>query len=367
MTMQTIEATEVNVYERRAANGRVHYQYDFKVTMPDGQIYRERRKARGATSPSAARQIGVRRLHDVLRKGPSSRREAEKMPTVEEFAPLWIEYSKAQRHKPSTLHNKALLLRCHILPLIGKLRLNEITEAALALVVKKRADLEPGSVNNLLKYIIALLRCAKEKHGKKIEIPKAPYLTNETEAAWYTAEQFEALVESAATFATADLVLILLAGEAGLRSGEISALRWTDVDLAKREVTIRSNLVRGHEGTPKGGVTRTVPMSGRLHRALVRHQAAEGSTGRVLRRDDGSDMTTDSQRTVLRRVSTYAGLPAYGMHALRHCFGSRMMNGGAGGKVVMRLLGHKKLSTTERYVHASDEHCRSVVDRLLPG
>lgn len=40
-----------------------------------------------------------------------------------------------------------------------------VTEAALALVVKKRADLEPGSVNNLLKYIIALLRCAKEKHG----------------------------------------------------------------------------------------------------------------------------------------------------------------------------------------------------------
>jgi site-specific recombinase XerD len=44
-----------------------------------------------------------------------------------------------------------------------------------------------------------------------------------------------------------------------------------------------------------------------------------------------------------------------------------MMNGGAGGKVVMRLLGNKKLSTTERYVHTSDEHCRSVVDRLLPG
>jgi hypothetical protein len=45
-----------------------------------------------------------------------------------------------------------------------------------------------------------------------------------------------------------------------------------------------------------------------------------------------------------------------------------MMNGGAGGKVVMQpARAQAKLSTTERYVHASDEHCRSVVDRLLPG
>jgi len=367
MTMANIEVSEVNVYER-VSKGRKHYQYDFKVTMPDGKIYRERRKARGATSEAAARQIGVRRLHDVLRKGPNNRRLAEKMPTVAEYAQTWVEYGRAKRHKPSTLHNKDVLLRCHLLPLLGNLRLDEITEKTLAMVVKKREGLEPGSVNNLLKYIVAMLRCAKEVDGHKLEIPKAPYLEDEVEAVWYTPEQLEALVQSAATFKPADLVLILLAGEAGLRSGEVSALRWGDVNFDKRELTVRNNLVRGEEGTPKGGVTRNVPMSGRLHRALAQHHAAEGgSRGRVLKREDGSDMTTDSQRTVLHRVARYANLPAYGMHALRHCFGSRLMNGGAGGKVVMRLLGHKKLSTTERYVHAADEHCRSAVERLLPA
>lgn len=68
--------------------------------------------------------------------------------------------------------------------------------------------------------------------------------------------------------------------------------------------------------------------------------------------------TCRPRSTILRRVALYAGLPAYGMHALRHCFGSRMMNGGAGAT---------KLATTERYIHAADEHCRSAVDRLLPG
>lgn len=366
MTTPMTTATEVNVYHRRALNGRTHYQYDFKVTMPDGEIYRERRKARGATSETAARQIGLRRLHEVLRKGPTSRRQTEQVPTVADFAPTWLAYGRAKRHKPTTLLNKEVLLRCHLLPLLGKLRLNAITEKTLADLITKRADLEPGSVNNLLKYVVAMLRCAKQM-GHAIEVPKAPYLEDETESDWYKAEQIEALVQSAATFGAADLVLILLAGDAGMRSGEISALRWTDVDLVKREITIRNNLVRKNEGTPKGGEARTVPMSGRLLRALTQHQTAEGGVGRVLRRGDGSDMTTDSQRSILRRVALYAGLPAYGMHALRHGFGSRMMNGGAGGKVVMRLLGHKKLSTTERYVHAADEHCRNVVDRLLPG
>ena len=47
-----------------------------------------------------------------------------RLSTVEEFAATWLEHGRAKRHKPSTMHNKAVLLRCHLLPLLGKLRLN---------------------------------------------------------------------------------------------------------------------------------------------------------------------------------------------------------------------------------------------------
>ena len=360
----TMNATEVSVYKREAANGRLHFQYDFKVTMPDGTIYRERRKARGATSESAARQIGLRRLHDVLRRGPNPRKTGERPPTVEEFAPIWLEAGRAERQKPSTLRNKEVLLRCHLLPLLGKLRLDEVSTKEIDRVKAERAHMGPGSVNNLIKSISALLRCAKSK-GHKVELPEVSYLPNEVEAHWYTPEEFEALIKSAATFSVSDVVLILLAGEAGLRSGEISALRWNDVE--KRELKVRRNLVRGHEGSPKTGKSRTVPLSSRLHKALVQHQAATGGEGRILERTHGGAMATDAQRRVVQRVARYAGVPEYGVHALRHCFGSRLMLGGSGGKVVMKLLGHAKLQTTERYVHASDEHCRGAIDRLGPG
>jgi len=55
---------------------------------------------------------------------------------------------------------------------------------------------------------------------------------------------------------------------------------------------------------------------------------------------------------------------------LRHGSRSRMMNPNVEVKVVMHLLRHKKLSSTERYVYAADEHCRRVVDwgrRLRPS
>jgi hypothetical protein len=119
------------VYERRAANGRKHYQYDFKVTMPDGQIYRERRKARGATSRARPGRSACADCMTCCARG-RARRKAEKMPTVEEFARRGSSTGEPKRHKPSTLHNKDVLLRCHLLPLIGKLRLDEITEKTLA-------------------------------------------------------------------------------------------------------------------------------------------------------------------------------------------------------------------------------------------
>jgi integrase len=139
------------------------------------------------------------------------------------------------------------------------------------------------------------MRCAEAK-GHKVEVPEATYLPNEVEPPWYTADSSRRS-SRAPRPSPADLVMILLAGEAGLRSGEVSALRWMDVDLGKREVHIRRNLVRGHEGTPKGGKDRHVPMSLPPARRARPAQAQEGGVGRVLRREDGSDMTTDSQRT----------------------------------------------------------------------
>ena len=69
---------------------------------------------------------------------------------------------------------------------------------------------------------------------------------------FHDVEAFEALVDAARLDEQAHLV-VLLGGEAGLRLGEILALEWQDIDLAKRQPCVARSEWRGQVTTPKGG------------------------------------------------------------------------------------------------------------------
>lgn len=355
--------SELNVFERVSETGQRHFQYDFRLTLPDGKVYRERRKARGATSASAARQIGLRRLHDVLRNGlPRAADPAvTQVPTFAEYSREWLAAARAERQRESTLGAKEILLRRHVLPLLGQLRLDEVTTETFEHIKRERQHLGAGTVNNILSAVMTMLRRVQDRHGLKL--PTFTRLPVRHKVHWYTPEELEQLLESAGTFSPTVELFILLTGEAGLRVGEACALRWTDVDLKHAIVHVRRNLVRGKEGPTKSGKERKIPMSERLAAALKRHQARPHKH-RVLTRDDGTDLNSEWVRRALARVARYANVPVHGAHALRHCFGSRLMLSGAGAHVVMELLGHAKLATTQVYVHSTEAHCRAAIDRL---
>ena len=355
--------SELNVFERVSEKGERHFQYDFRLTMPDGQVYRERRKARGATSATAARQIGLRRLQEVLRNGPPRPAEAAptRVPTFAEYGPEWLAAARAQRQRHSTLIAKEVKLRCHVLPLLGTLRLDQVTDETFEKIKREREHLGAGTVNCIMDTVLAMLRRVQARHD--LTLPKFTRLPVERKVRWYTPEELEQLLECAATFSPTTELYILLTGEGGLRVGEICALRWIDVDLKAGVVHVRRSIVRGKEGPTKSGKERQVPMSDRLRGALQRHHAKPHAK-RVLTRDDGTDLNSDDVRHGLERVAKYAGVPVHGPHALRHCFGSRLMLNGAGAHVVMELLGHAKLATTQIYVHATEAHCRAAIDRL---
>jgi integrase len=367
------EMLEINVHERAGKKGRVHWQYDFRVTLPDGSIYRERRKARGATSEAHARRIGEVRLREVMRKGPpkGKRPSAEgtteqKQATVAAFAEEWLDLCRTERQSPCTVLQKEIALRKHLLPVLGELQLDQITEQKIAEVRKRVSDMKPSTVNLIVKTFLTMLRRAK-KLNYRVTIPEINLLAEQRERHWYTPEDYERLVASAATFDALSLAIVLLGGDAGLRAGEMSGLRWEDVDFPHSTLYVRRNMVLGEERAPKWGTARDIPLSGRLHEALLRLRAVDGGTGRVLKRPDGRAFCTTNLRTILDRVSSYAGVPLYGPHALRHSFGTRLMLNGASARVAMELLGHSSLSTTQIYAHASKDHRRSAIDMLVPS
>lgn len=104
-----------------------------------------------------------------------------------------------------------------------------------------------------------------------IKLLKAP----KGAASFYDFDEFERLVKAAQSESLA-LLLVLLGGEAGLRCGEMMALEWSDVDLAKRQMTVARSEWKGHVTTPKGGRLRHLPLTRRLGEALQRARHLRG-------------------------------------------------------------------------------------------
>lgn len=181
---------------------------------------------------------------------------------------------------------------------------------------------------------------------------------------FYEFDEYARLVQAADAIHLRTLVVVLLGGDAGLRRGEMMALRWCDVDLVRRQLQIQQSVWQGTTDTPKGGRGRIVPVTAALASALQRYRHQRGE--RVLYDDGGRpvrghtllDYHQAAQRRAALRYTTG------GLHILRHTFCSHLAMRGAAPKAIQDLAGHEDLTTTLRYMHLSPA-ARDTAIRLL--
>jgi integrase len=186
---------------------------------------------------------------------------------------------------------------------------------------------------------------------------------SDTVPAFYEFEDYARLVEAAGRTDARTLVAILLGGDAGLRRGEIVALRQIDVDLRRRQIKVEQNDWRGIIDTPKGGRGRIIPMTDALASALTKNRHLRGD--RVLTLDDGSPVPGHIVRDWVERAQRRAGLEATGnVHILRHTFCSHLAMHGAPAKAIQELAGHEHMTTTLRYMHLSPAARRGAIELL---
>lgn len=140
-------------------------------------------------------------------------------------------------------------------------------------------------------------------------------------------------------------------------------MRWTDIDFRRGLLHVNRSERKGHVGTPKGGRSRTIPMTARLAEALQAHRHLKGP--RVLYSDDRTSAGRNSLASWIRRAERRAGLPVTGrLHILRHTFCSRLAMRGATAKAIQELAGHISLSTTQRYMHLSPASLNQAIQLL---
>ena len=159
-----------------------------------------------------------------------------------------------------------------------------------------------------------------------------------------------------------DLALAELLYGAGLRISEATGLNVHDVDP-------RSGVVRV---LGKGNKTRLAPLSDTARQALaewiaVRPELAEAKENALFVGARGGRLNRRQAARILDELATNAGLPVHvAPHGLRHSFATHLLEGGADMRSVQELLGHARLSTTQRYTHVTLDRLMRVYDRAHP-
>lgn len=355
----------VNVRLRTTASGKTYWQADIRLRMPDGKIHRERPKTPGSTRGQALRWARQREAH-IIRHGlgDKKRRGRDAVPTLERFVPRFMtEYVEANRLSPTTRRHYEVVLRTHLIPVLGDLPLDRIGPRQIQAL--KRRGLKASTTNQVLSKLKAILRQAT-RWGVVESVPEITSVREgRRQPDFYDFDAYDNLVEAAAALNPTTHALVLLGGDAGLRRGEIRGLRWANVHLRRGALYICDNLTAGNAlRLPKGGRTRWVPMSQPLVATL---KGLERTGDYVVCRPDGHFLSERSLDHRLYRAQTRAGLPRKGPHILRHTFCSHLAMRGTPQKAIQELAGHAKSSTTEIYMHLAPRALEDAIRNLRSG
>jgi integrase len=323
---------------------------DIRLRLANCVLHRERKRLTTA-SKSAALRWGQERERHLLQHGPPQPKK--EVPTLTEFWHRFMEgHVRANRQKPSGVEAKEMIGRVHLLPRFGAIRLDEISTERVQQLKSGLTGRAPKTVNNVLTVLNTLLKKAVE--WKVIErmpctvrllpVPLPP-------PRFHDFEDYERLVKAARNRSREAYLIVLLGGEAGLRRGEIAALQWADVDFKKRQVSVQRSVWKGHVGTPKGGRSRYVPLTGRLVAALQSVQHPRGPW--VFSDQAGTAVGEKAIGDHVDHSARAAELKHRGIHILRHTFCSHLAMRGAPARAIQVFAGHANLRTTERYMPLS--------------
>lgn len=168
-----------------------------------------------------------------------------------------------------------------------------------------------------------------------------------------------------ASFPERDRLMLELLYGCGIRNSELVGINIDDVRLSAEAILIRG----------KGKKERYVPFGDAVKSALAHYLPARQlvlselrkNTPALLINQRGGRLTTRSVGRIIKRIAIAKGLSAdVHPHTLRHAFGTHMLEEGADLRAIQEMLGHERLSTTQRYTQLSMKHLIHVYDQTHP-
>lgn len=364
---------------RRRPDGLIEY----RVTFPNGQ-----RRSFYARTERAAK----RKADDALRDYEDGlTRRGEKL-TVADYMRDWLDTTAQDRVRPSTLRSYRSLTEHHIIPAIGHIRLRELdatdVNRMLAGIVRGKASPTTGNrVRATLRTALASAVKARMIRDNAAALSD-PRTERKARIEPLTADQARKLLEVTRDDWMGPLLTVALA--TGLRQGELLALRWQDIDLDLRFLSVSRTLTWQSDGdgtrravfsdpkTPQS--RRRVPLTTQAIEAFTRQrdvvieleQKATVARWRPLPGEDlvfvstvGTPLNGVNVTHRVQKIMERAGLPRKRFHDLRHSTAALLLSQGVDIFTVKEILGHSQITlTANTYGHLTDELAEDAASRL---
>ncbi len=347
----------------------------------------------------------AKKLSEISGRLQSNSYEILEKKTFGELMKEWLLVFKKSAVSPRTFEGNIRNFKLHIEPMLGKMKVYEIDTTAIQKVVNAMIDEEYN--NNTIKKVKFIFNqffdyaidnkwvqfnpTAKVKVRTKDRVQnndknKYKAMTPEVREKFFTA-----LNEDESNFLKPLCVTLLFAG---LRIGEVLALRWDNFDEQKKTLSIESGITQVPSFDSDGNITkrvtvvgdtktacsvRTIPITDVVVNSLQEWKNKQSiksieinfdlikSDRYIFCNDDGSVRTYSGTRKIFDRFKKRNNLNDYQIHfhTLRHTFSNMLFELNENPKAIQQLLGHRDVKTTiSVYNSVNNEYVRATTDRL---
>lgn len=295
-------------------------------------------------------------------------------PTVDAWFEYWIDNIKGNTLRKNSLKDYKNKYEKHIKPFIGNMLLNDVKPLHCQNILSNMADNHADSVIRGCRFVMQTMfysaveneLITKNPVTKSIQA-KSRKLSVEKNALTVREQVLLLSASEKSTFYN-EWALIL---QTGLRVGELTALRWTDVDFKSKMLHVGKTMSYNHadqkweDGVPKTKSSiRDIPLTQEAIRILKKQREKRNKitivsidfSDLVFLNKFGRPTARSTYDEALKRKCDKIGIKRISMHILRHTYATRCIEAGMRPKTLQMILGHSNISMTmDLYVHVSNE------------
>ena len=337
----------------------------------DGSIQRIKRSiVIGTRTDIPTRRLAERRFETMLSRVNSPSYRPGRVATFAEFAERWRTEVLIHR-KPSGARAAESHLRCHILPLLGKMKLEDLgLEVQQTFVTRLAETVSSKTAANVTGTLSVILSTAKNWGYicETVDFGKLVMPSEEVKEAarFFTAEEARQIIAAAGQpFRT----MFAIAAMTGMRVGEILALQTNDLNFERRMTHVRRSVWQGQIQTVKSKASKApVPMPDALSVMVKMYLESwqPNPTKLLFMNRRGRPFSANKVvQKALWPLLEKLNIPKCGLHAFRHMHSSLLLETGASPTVTQAQLRHSDARITLGvYGHVIGDSQRNAVEKV---